>query len=159
MKTFWTLFISVFLCLSCTSNSIYKKPDDLISKDSMKMILKDLFLATAAKNIKNKQLQRRFSYIPLVYQKYKIDSTRFKESSLYYTSKIDEYEPMLNEILKSLEKERATYAKQRTTRDSLKQDSIKKVRQKIKDAKKNPKDVKKDEEAKKKKEQFRLKKQ
>ena len=137
MRTFWTLLVCLFLCLSCTSNSIYAKPDDLIPKDSMKMILKDLYLATAAKNIKNIRQQRRFSYIPLVYQKYKIDSTRFKESSLYYTSKIDVYEPMLNEILVVLEKERAMYAKQRSKRDSIRQDSIKKVRQKIND---KPKD-------------------
>ena len=99
MKKIWTVLILVFLFLSCTGNSIYEKPDNLIPKDSMKLILKDLFLATAAKNIKNKNLQRRFSYIPLVYQKYKIDSTRFKESSLYYTSKIDDNDPMLIDVL------------------------------------------------------------
>ena len=157
MKTFRIFFVLVFLCLSCTSNSIYKKPDDLISKDSMKMILKDLYLASAAKNIKNKRQQRRFSYIPLVYQKYKIDSTRFKESSLYYTSRIDDYEPMLKEVLKLLEDERAMYAKQRATRDSIRQDSIKKARKERGLIKKN-KPVKKTEKKKKEEQQTRLQK-
>jgi hypothetical protein len=155
MKRVWILSFLVFLCLSCTSNSIYEKPDDLIPKDSMQMILKDLYLATSAKNIKNKRQQRRFSYIPLVYQKYKIDSTRFKESSLYYTSRIDDYEPMLNAILKTLQEERALFARQRAVRDSLRQDSIKKVRQKM-NIKNSQMNVKLDEKTKKKKEQLRL---
>jgi hypothetical protein len=123
----------------------------------MKLILKDLFLATAAKNIKNKQKQRRFSYIPLVYQKYKIDSTRFKESSLYYTSKIDDYEPMLNEVLALIEKERAVFAKQRGVRDSIRQDSIKKARKEM-NRKKSQMNVKMDDTTRKKKEQLRLQK-
>lgn len=117
-----------------------------------------MFLATSARNIKNKNAQRRFSYIPLVYEKYKIDSTRFKESSLYYTSKIDEYEPMLKQIQELLEKERGVYARQRTVRDSIKQDSIKQVRKK-KNADKSQKNVKLDDETKKKKLQQRLQKQ
>ena len=125
MKKNWVILLMIFVFLSCTSNSIYEKPKDLIPKDSMVLILKDMFLATSARNIKNLNGQRRFSYIPLVYEKYKIDSTRFKESSLYYTSKIDDYEPMLKEVQKILEKERAFYARQRTVRDSIKQDSIK----------------------------------
>jgi hypothetical protein len=158
MKTFWILLLSVFLCLSCTSNSIYEKPEDLIPKDSMKMIMKDLYLATAAKNIKNKQLQRRFSYIPLVYQKYKIDSTRFKASSLYYTSQIYEYEPMLNAILIDLQKERKDFARQRTIRDSLRQDSIKKARKKM-NRENSEMNVKLDEVTRKKKLEKRLQKQ
>lgn len=133
-----------FLYSSCSSNSIYKKPDDLIPKDSMKMILKDLYLATSAKNIKNKHQQRRFSYIPLVYQKYKIDSTRFKKSSLYYTSRIDDYEPMLNDILKTLQEERAAFAKIRGKRDSIRNDSLKnaRIKQNLKTTHKNLKTTK-----------------
>lgn len=94
-------------------------------------LLKDLYLASAAKNIKNSQLQRRFSYAPLVYQKYQIDSNRFQRSNLYYTSKIDLYEPILKEVLASLEKDRALYSKLKKERDSLKQDSLKNARRNL----------------------------
>jgi len=123
------LIIFVFsLFVSCTGNTIYEKPKDLIPKDSMVLLLKDLYLATAAKNIKNINLQRRFSYAPLVYQKYQIDSLRFHRSSLYYTSKVDFYEPMLKEVLTSLEEDRALFAEQKKVRDSIVRDSLKKDR-------------------------------
>ena len=113
MRTISMILGTFFLVLSCTSNTIYKKPEDLISEDSMVVLLRDLYLATSAKNFKNKNLQRKFSYIPLVYEKHKIDSNRFQRSNLYYTSKIDLYEPMLKKVLVSLEKDRSLYAKQK----------------------------------------------
>ncbi|MFY0628780.1 MAG: DUF4296 domain-containing protein [Flavobacteriaceae bacterium] len=119
----------IFLCVStflfsCTSNTIYKKPKDLIPKDTMILILKDLHLATTAKSSKNKKNYRKVSYIPLVYSKYKIDSLRFKNSSLYYTSKVDEYQPMLKEVLAQLEEQQSIVAKLKKVRDSVTQDSI-----------------------------------
>lgn len=123
------LLFSVFL--SCTSNTIYEKPKDLIPRDSMLMLLRDLYIASSAKSIKNKNLQRRISYIPVVYEKYGIDSTRFQQSNLYYTSKIDLYEPMLKEIITSMEEERDIYSKIKKTQDSIRQDSLKKNRKKL----------------------------
>lgn len=137
MKRFVLILIVFSLFLSCTGNTIYEKPEDLIPRDSMKMLLKDLYLAAAAKNIKNKNLQRRFSYAPLVYEKYKVDSIRFHKSNFYYTSKIDLIEPMLNEILADLEKDRAIYAQQKKVRDSIVQDSLKKIRKKVAKTKKD----------------------
>ena len=128
MKKFLAILFTLSLLASCTSNSIYEKPKDLISKDTMVILLKDLYLAAAAKNVKNKQLQRRLNYVPLIYEKYQIDSLRFQASNLYYTSKIDVYEPLLTEVLTLLEKEKTVYARQKKVRDSLRQDSIKKTR-------------------------------
>lgn len=126
------IYLIVFACVvfSCTSNTIYEKPEDLIAKDTMVMLLKDLYLANAAKNVKNKQAQRRFSYVPIVYAKYKIDSSRFQRSNLYYTSRIDIYEPLLGQVLDSLELERKDFARKKHVRDSLRQDSLKRVRKK-----------------------------
>ena len=50
-KFFYILFLALFL-INCTSNTIIKKPDNLISKDEMVNILTDLFLANGGKNIK-----------------------------------------------------------------------------------------------------------
>ncbi len=149
MKKYWIILITLFIFASCTSNSIYEKPKDLISKDTMVLLLKDLYLAAAAKNVKNKQLQRRFSYVPLVYEKYKIDSTRFQASNLYYTSKIDVYEPLFDEVLKKLEDERTLYARQKRVKDSTRQDSIKKARKEMMKGKQP--NFKMDDEVKKKK--------
>ena len=131
MKRIVLIILPLVTFLSCTSNTIYEEPKDLIPRDSMVMLLRDLYVASSAKSIKNKNLQRRISYVPLVYQKYGIDSTRFKQSNLYYTSKIDLYEPMLKEIIESLEKERDIYSKIKKERDSIRQDSLKKNRKKL----------------------------
>lgn len=151
------IYIAVFACimfLSCTSNTIYEEPKDLIPKDTMALLLKDMYLAVAAKNVTNKNSQRRFSYIPLVYQKYKIDSARFQRSNLYYTSKIDIYEPLLDGILKDLEADRKLFARQKKVRDSIRQDSVRQAKAKL--VKKNRKIVEMDEKTKKKKLQQRI---
>ena len=94
-----TLFFLVLIFMvSCTSNTILEKPKDLIPKDSMVLLLTDLFIAKSAFNEKNIKNQRKINYIPLVYNKYKIDSTRFKSSNFYYTSKLEEYELIYNEV-------------------------------------------------------------
>lgn len=128
MKRILSFLICISVLFSCTSNTIYEKPKDLIPRDTMVLLLKDLYLASAAKNIKNIQQRRRISYLPLVYNLYKIDSLRFQNSSLYYTSKIDEYQPMLQEALTLLENERTSISKIKKVHDSIRQDSIKKSR-------------------------------
>lgn len=118
-KIIYIFFISLFL-INCTSNTIIKKPDNLISKDQMVDILTDLFLATGGKNIKNIHLQRNVNYYPLVYEKYKIDSTQFKESNFYYTSKIDEYDKILKRVDDRLKKLRKQFEDEKNVQDSLK---------------------------------------
>ncbi len=69
----------------------------------------DIYLANAAKNIKNIGSQRKINYLPLVYNKYKIDSTTFMESNVYYTSKIETYEKMFQEVEERILKLKAKY--------------------------------------------------
>ena len=111
--------------MACTSNTIIKKPDHLISKNQMVDLLTDMLIASGAENIKNSNLERNVNYFPLVFEKYGIDSTRFKESNYYYTSRIDEYEQILQKVdarLKAMKKEIDDDIK---LKDSLKSDSIK----------------------------------
>ena len=83
-------YLLVFLCLfSCTSNTIFEKPEDLIPKDTMSLLLQELSIASSSKFMKNKNFEKKINYMPLVYDQFKIDSTRFKTSNLYYMSKID----------------------------------------------------------------------
>ena len=124
MKNRITSLMLIVLFMSCKSNTIYDEPLDLIPKDSMMMLLKDLYLATAAKSIKNSRQQKKVSYTTLVYNKYNIDSLRFNSSNLYYTSKIDVYEPMLNEITAILKKEQEFFTEAKKIKDSLYTDSL-----------------------------------
>ncbi|CAI8401546.1 MAG: Uncharacterised protein [Flavobacterium sp. SCGC AAA160-P02] len=133
MKYLIVFFVLAWLLLSCTSNTIYEKPKDLIPKDTMILLLKDLYVATSAKAIKNINQQKKISYISLVYDTYNIDSLRFRKSSLYYTSEIDEYEPMLNQVMNLLEKEKAILSRIKKTKDSVINESVKKKKEALKE--------------------------
>jgi hypothetical protein len=136
-KISFILFLSVFF-MACTSNTIIKKPDDLISKNQMVDLLTDMLIAAGAENIKNIDLERNVNYYPLVFEKYGIDSTRFKESNYYYTSQIDDYEKILKRVdnrLKSLKEKLDNEIK---LQDSLKNDSMKNIRENFKKPLKRP---------------------
>lgn len=114
------LYITVLLFLaSCTSNTIYKKPKDLIPKDSMISLLTDMYIASSAKNVKNKFLKKEKNYVVLVYEKYKIDSTRFDTSNDYYTSKIEEYTDILNSVKSNLDSLQNIYTEKQEAKDSI----------------------------------------
>ena len=44
--------------------------------------------------------------MPLVYDRFKIDSTRFQTSNLYYMSKIDLYQEIFEDAKANLEKQK-----------------------------------------------------
>lgn len=119
MNKFFYILIVGFLFVNCTSNTILKKPENLIPKDQMVDILTDLFIASHAENTKNIDLQRKVNYYPLIYDKYGIDSSRFKESNHYYTSKIDEYEAIFNEIETRLKKLKTKLEEEKKIQDSI----------------------------------------
>ena len=73
---------------------------------------------------------------------------------MYYTSKIDIYEPLLEGILKDLEADRKLFARQKKVRDSIRQDSVRKAKAKL--VNKNRKIIEMDESTRKKKMQQRI---
>jgi len=123
MKKIIYIVVLSILAVSCNSNTILKKPKDLIPKDEMVNILTDMLIATSAHRLKNKGLMRNINYFPLVFEKYQIDSTRFQTSNFYYTSKIDDYDAILKEV-------KARLTAQKKVVDSIRkvEDSIKKVK-------------------------------
>ena len=132
-KVFYILFLSIFFG-ACTSNTIIKKPKDLIPKKQMVDLLTDLFLANGGDNIKNINLQRNINYFPLVFEKHQIDTTRFKESNYYYTSTIDGYDEILGDVDKRLKALKKQYDDENKLKDSLKRkrrDSLRLSRKKI----------------------------
>ncbi len=108
------------LLVSCTSNTIYKKPENLISKDSMVLLLTDMYIASSAKNQKNKFLEREDNYMFLVYEKYKIDTTRFDVSNVYYTSQVDEYTEILKKVKRNIDSLATFYKEMKKEQDSIK---------------------------------------
>ena len=96
------LFLVLIFLVSCTSNTILKKPKDLIPKDSMVLLLTDLYIAKSASSEKNLNNERGINYTSFVYNKYKIDSTRFNSSNFYYTSKLEEYDLIFKEVKEKL---------------------------------------------------------
>ena len=108
------------LLVSCTSNTIYKKPENLISKDSMVLLLTDMYIASSAKNQKNKFLERENNYMFLVYEKYKIDTTRFDISNIYYTSQVDEYTEILKKVKSNIDSLNTFYIEMKKEQDSIK---------------------------------------
>ncbi len=114
------MLIWIFLFTACTSNTIYKKPADLIPKKQMVNLLTDMYLANAATNVKTKKLERNLDYMPLVYEKYGIDSLRFQTSNIYYMSHIDDYEAIYKKVDARLQKMLDTTEAAQKLKDSLK---------------------------------------
>jgi hypothetical protein len=91
-------FLAIILLASCTSKTILEKPANLIPRDTMVLILIDLYIAKSASTEKNINNERKINYVPLVYNKYLIDSTRFINSNYYYTSKLEEYDLIFKDV-------------------------------------------------------------
>ena len=120
MKTISGLFIFLFL-VSCTSNTIFEKPKNLIPRDTMSLLLQEMVIASSAKFLKNKKLQKNINYMPLVYEKFKIDSTRFNASNYYYMSTVDQYQEILENAAAKLESRKNAFQKIKKNADSLKE--------------------------------------
>ena len=123
MKKISSIFIFLFL-VSCTSNTIFEKPQNLIPSDTMSLLLQEMVIASSAKFMKNKGQQKNINYMPLVYEKFKIDSSRFETSNQYYMSTIDKYQEILEGAKASLGSKNEVFKKIKTRLDSLRKDSI-----------------------------------
>ncbi|SNR14054.1 DUF4296 domain-containing protein [Tenacibaculum jejuense] len=127
MKNIILFILCISLCLACTGNTIYKEPKNLIPRDSMVALLTDMHIAAAAKPVKNLDQKRDLNYMQLVYDKYKIDSLRFEQSNIYYTSKIDEYDKLLKDIRRNIEVIASTHQLEKNKRDSIKKSKAKRL--------------------------------
>jgi hypothetical protein len=127
MKKLSYILIFVFI-VSCTSNTIFEKPKDLIPRDTMGLLIQELMIASTAKFKKNIALKTNINYMPFVYNKFKIDSSRFSVSNFYYASKIDLYKEILEDAVNSLKKQKIHYTDLKTAIDSIRKDSIKKTK-------------------------------
>ncbi len=136
MKKLRYIFFLSILVLSCTSRTIYKKPKNLIDKEKMITIWTDIYIAAGARSVKTKSLRNKINYIPLVLELHAIDSIQFSKSNIYYTSRIDEYEKMFEEVQNRLKEQKDRYDPE------VKKDSLRKLKQLEKDSLKKLKQLK-----------------
>ena len=132
-------FLLFFMIFSCTKEE--EKPKNLIPKQKMINLLFDMHLASKSRNIRTISKEKNPNYYPLIYDKYQVDSTQFKESHTYYLKNIELYQEIYTKLEDSISK--LTKKQQKLVKEA---DSIKKLNQKLikKTVKKsNLKDIKK----------------
>lgn len=85
----------------------------------------DIYIARGAKTVQTKDLRNNINYLPLVFEKYNIDSAQLSESNRYYTSKIDDYQKMFEAVKKRLEDEKKKYLPKTDSLIDINRDKIK----------------------------------
>ncbi|WP_222981916.1 DUF4296 domain-containing protein [Flagellimonas meishanensis] len=130
MKKSIVCFLLPFLLWNC-AEKVMEKPENLIPKEKMVLILHDLAILEAAKSsFKSTWDQHGMETMEFLYKQYGIDSVQFAQSDLYYASVPLEYQSIYEQVDGMLEK------KQKALEDLTKQrnDSIKEVNQAMRDS-------------------------
>ena len=117
MKNLIYLLILV-IAFSCNKEEI-KKPKNFIEKDKMIDLILDMKIAEKARTVNNKNKKKYQNYMSLVYEKYHIDSTQFKENNDYYISHLEQYETIYKEVQKRIKDSLVKYKRIVKIKDSL----------------------------------------
>ena len=95
---------------SCQHVERPEKPDDLITKEKMVLIMTDVYLGNAARSVNNKVIrQNALKLDSMIYSKYGIDSMQFVRSNTYYTSRLDDYAEIFTGVEEQLTNYKQTY--------------------------------------------------
>lgn len=117
-KVFYFLSLAV-LITACNSNTIIKKPENLIAKDKMATILADSYIAKAARNSKNINGDRTINYLSYIYENHQTDSASFHASLKYYSANISLHEEILKNVKSKLELQLKEISDSVKVKDSL----------------------------------------
>ena len=122
MKNLFVILL-VILITSC-GEKLLDKPEDLIPKDKMINILKDMTILNSARTSSVPILQNnKIEPTAFVFSKYGVDSLQFVTSDKYYASLPNEYEAMYTEIEKQLDNEKEQMSEAKKIKDSLELES------------------------------------
>ena len=124
MKNIIYIFILIST-FSCKKEEL-KKPENFIEKDKMIDLILDMKIAEKARTVLTKDKVKKQNYMSFVYEKYHIDSTQFKESSDYYTEKLELYEEIYTVVKKRLNDSVKKYEALKTQKDSIAREKKKK---------------------------------
>ncbi|MFM7895141.1 MAG: DUF4296 domain-containing protein [Flavobacterium sp.] len=104
MRQLFILFFALFV-VSCSKNPI-PKPDNLLDEETMINILYDISLLQAIDgSMPNKLMEQDIKMDQYVFEKYKIDSTTYRQNQLYYAGDARKYKKIYDKVLERLEKE------------------------------------------------------
>ena len=118
MKNLFAILLAILL-ISCGEN-LLDKPEDLIPKDKMINILKDITILNSARSSSVTVLHdHKIEPTTFVFSKYGVDSLQFVTSDRYYASLPNEYEAMYVEIEKKLDHEKEQMSEAKRINDSL----------------------------------------
>ncbi|RDY60242.1 DUF4296 domain-containing protein [Flagellimonas nanhaiensis] len=137
-------FVLVLLGLmfwSC-AEKVVEKPENLIPKDKMVLILHDLAVLNAVKtSFKTTMEKNEIEVMEFLFEKYEIDSVQFSQSDLYYASVPLEYQLIYEEVESKLD-ERKSILEDRTKKrnDSARSKNREKVKDTLKRTKKPEKE-------------------
>jgi len=107
MKVLSYLSILLFL-ISCQEVNRPIKPDNLISKDKMVLILSESYTGNAARSINNRIMRNDIIELDsLIFKKFGIDSLQFAQSNAYYASQLNDYIEILKKVEERLVNQKA----------------------------------------------------
>ncbi|MBT8306032.1 MAG: DUF4296 domain-containing protein [Maribacter sp.] len=107
------------LLISC-GEKLMEKPEDLIPKEKMINILKDMTILNSAKSTNISVFHdNKIEPTSFIFSEYGIDSLQFVTSDRYYASLPNEYEAMYIEIEKQLEAEEKEVTEAKRIKDSV----------------------------------------
>ena len=118
--------------ISCKEDAV-NKPDNLIPKDKMIDVIYDLSILDAVKyQIPTSAVTYEISPSKYIYKKFKIDSTQFAQSNIYYASNYIDYKEMYDEVIKRIESKKvvmdSVVKRQEKKEAKAKTDSIKRIK-------------------------------
>ncbi|HLS11540.1 MAG TPA: DUF4296 domain-containing protein [Flavobacteriaceae bacterium] len=103
MRKLLVVFIMSLLTISCQDIEMPERPDNLIDRETFSEILVDTYLSNAARNKSYQDIQEQNVRLEkYIYQKYGIDSLQFAKSNAYYSSDLDGYFKILQEVEQKL---------------------------------------------------------
>jgi len=137
-KNISVILIFCLFIVACSQRQKPKKPENLISKEKMALLIYDLYVINAAKGVNRKALEKEgFAPEKYILDKYNIDSIQFSESNTYYAFDSETYKEIVEKVKSRLEKEKEDYdelLKEETAAAKKKRDSLKAAQKRISDS-------------------------
>lgn len=91
--------IALLFLAGCQDVEKPEKPENLIPKEKMVSILTETYLGNAAASINNRTMREKgIELDSFVYAKYGIDSVQFAKSNAYYTTDLDAYADIFQQV-------------------------------------------------------------
>ncbi len=104
MKQLLFLFVALFVA-SCSKNPV-PKPDNLLGEETMVDIIYDISILQATDgSMPNKLIENNIKMDQYIFDKYKIDSTTYRQNQLYYAGDARKYKKLYKKVLERLEGE------------------------------------------------------